>query len=319
MTIDTLSCYLILGPAGSGLTTALNAFNDFGYLQAGEVDPAELEAIIASLGEKHAKLAISVVVPDVTATKKFEETIASLRKAYPGFKVLILDAPEQTLVQRYLDSGKSHRLEGDRDLKGIQQCVAEEKRRFNPLKSLKDYSIDTSTTDKNELHNKVAKILGITVEDQQLTVYITSFGFKYGIPLDSELVFDMRFIKNPFYVDELRPQTGLDAPVCEYIWAQETANTFFKHWSGMIDTMLPAYQQEGKTRLSIGVGCTGGKHRSVCMAEALGKHLKTSFPAYNVVVNHREVFRWASQDIDPASSKASSSNPISKTSTSGER
>ena len=217
----------------------------------------------------------------------------------------MLDAPEPVLIQRYLDSGKSHRLEGE--CKGVQACVGEEKKRFNPLKALKDFSVDTSTTDKTELRNKVAKILGITVEDQQLTIYITSFGFKYSIPLDAELVFDMRFIKNPFYVPELKAQTGLDKPVQDYIWQQPSVKQFFEQWTGMIDTMLPRYQEEGKTRLSVAVGCTGGKHRSVCMAEALGSHLKTSFPAYNVVVNHREVFRWGSGDAPAQASTSSSS------------
>ena len=288
------SCFLVLGPAGSGLTTALNAFNDFGYLQVGEIPPAELENIVASLSKGHPQLAISVVVPESADTERFAKTVQSLKQQYPGFKVLILDAPEPTLVQRYQSSGKPHRLES-KGCKGVQQSVAEEKKAFNPLKSLKDYSIDTSTTDKTELRNKIAKVLGVSATEQSLTIYITSFGFKYGIPLDAELVFDMRFFKNPFYEEHLREQTGLDKPVQDYIFAQPVARPFFDQWLNLVSLTLPRYQEEGKTRLSIALGCTGGKHRSVCMAHFLGESLKTKFPSYNVIVSHREVFRWGSQ------------------------
>jgi UPF0042 nucleotide-binding protein len=200
-----------------------------------------------------------------------------------------LDAPEDTLIQRYLKSEKKHAFETD----GLQLAVAADKKQVAPvLAALKDYSIDTSTTTALELRNKIAKILGQPIENQDFTVYITTFGFKYGAPQDAELMFDMRFMTNPFYDEALRPLTGRDKPVRDFIFNMAHARNFFEKWSVLVADMLPLYQAEGKTRLSIAIGCTGGKHRSVCMAEALAEHLKTYCPTFNVVMTHREMLRW---------------------------
>lgn len=290
-------CFLILGPAGSGMTTAREHFARYGFMSVADIRPENLAPLFEALSGHYERIVFSLTLrpDDEGRLDSIRQTIQQLKAAHDNLKVLCLDAPEHVLIQRYGDSGKPHPFAGVAG--GLQAAVSEEKRLFAALKPLKDYSVDTSTTDPLELKNKIAKILGLPEEETGLTLYLTSFGFKYGLPMDAELVFDMRFIKNPFYVDELRPRTGQDKPVVDYIFDQAGVREFFDQWCRMLDTMLPRYQAEGKARLSIAIGCTGGKHRSVCMTEAVAAYLKRKHPTYNIVVGHREVFRWSDQDI----------------------
>ncbi len=288
--------FLVTGPGASGVSTALDIFSDFGYLSLANVPLEGLTVqALSNVGAGKVPIAFS---PRVTSQLKPEALAASLlalRQALPDLKILRLDAPEEVLIQRYLDSGKPHGFETS--VKGgLQVAIAAEQQWFSKLwavPDLKDYSIDTSTTTAMELHHKVARILGLPVENQDFTVYINTFGFKYGIPQDAELMFDMRFMTNPFYDETLRPMSGLDQPVKDFIFNMPHARSFFDQWAKLVADMLPCYRSEGKTRLTIAVGCTGGKHRSVCLAEALAVHLKEHRPDFRVELNHREMRRWA--------------------------
>ncbi len=288
------SYFLVLGPSGSGLTTALNTFNDYGFMIVSNVQPNAFETVFDTLlaqKSQKSKVVFSIDLTPQTLDQlpEFIDSIRRLKSRHPHFKILCLDAPEPVLMSRYMDSGKTHRFEQV----GLQAAVAEERQVYNNLKKeLKDFSIDTSTVSSEELRFKIAKILGIPENSPDFSVYILSFGYKYGIPLDSELVFDMRFMQNPFYDESLRPYTGLDQPIRDYIFALPQAREFFEKWTALMAVMLPWYQKEGKARVTIAVGCTGGQHRSVCMAEALAGYLKSACPTYNIMVNHRETFRW---------------------------
>lgn len=297
----TKAAFLVLGPAGVGHTTALDVFSDFGFMSLAGVRPEQLGSLLEGLRDKHDTLAFSVMVPpewveNPSALSDFAAQVADLKARFAELKVLYLEAPEPVIVQRYQTSGKRHAFEAVAP--GVEQAVAAERRLLgDTLKKLKDYSIDTSTHTPAELRNKIAKVLGHEAGAQEMTIYITSFGFKYGIPLDAELLFDMRFITNPFYVENLRPLTGLDRPVKDYILAQEAVVRFRDQWTAMMATMLPQFQREGKTRVSLAIGCTGGKHRSVCMTEELADFIRIRFPDYRVMVVHRENFRWPSQRL----------------------
>ncbi|HEY9688219.1 MAG TPA: RNase adapter RapZ [Coleofasciculaceae cyanobacterium] len=301
--------FLVLATNGAGITTALDIFSDFGFLAVAGVDPQQIHNIVMPLTQGVSPVAFALrLTPDVEPVA-IVSAIQALKQNLPNLKILTLDAPEEVLVQRYLDSDKKHPFESPA-LAGLQAAVAAEKKIFAPLKELKDYSIDTSTTTPVELRNKIAKVLGIPVNNQEFTVYITTFGFKYGIPQDAEMMFDMRFMTNPFYDEALRPMTGQDKPVRDFIFALAHARNFFSQWSTLITDMLPQYQAEGKTRLTIAVGCTGGKHRSVCMAEELARHLRTHCPGFNVVISHREMLRWgkpAASAIEAGEGKPESS------------
>jgi len=286
-----LNPFLILGPGGSGVTTTLDIFSDFGYMTLGGVDPEQLSQTVSPLMQGSAPVAFSLrFKPDMdSATVK--QAIQALRQNVPDLKILTVDAPEETLVQRYLNSEKTHAFESERN-PGLQLAVQAEKKAFTPLKDLKDYSIDTSTTTPVELHHKIARVLGFPIDNQDFTVYINTFGFKYGIPQDAELIFDMRFMTNPFYDEKLRPLTGKDKPVRDFIFGLDHARSFFDKWADLITEMLPLYQAQGKTRLSIAVGCTGGKHRSVCMGEELAAYLKEHCPTFTIITSHRETLTW---------------------------
>ncbi len=292
--------YLLISTAGAGTTTALDAFGSYGLPQLGNLPCDDLDAAIrhrfAQSNQSGWVFHVDYQRADDTCFKACVETIKQLKSDFSELKIFTLDAPNEILIQRFQQSGKPHPLLGEQ-ADSLQQAIQLDKDRFSELKSLKDFSVDTSSTQPRELRLKIAKVLGIETAADSVDVNIQTFGFKYGIPLDADYVLDMRFIKNPFYIDELRDQTGVDKPVQDYIYAQDDVQTYLDHLSGMMQIMLKKYQQEGKTQVSLAVGCTGGKHRSVCMGLALGDVLKSAFPAYNVKVTHREMFRWPSQTL----------------------
>jgi UPF0042 nucleotide-binding protein len=283
--------FLILGTSGAGITTALDIYSDFGFLTLAGVDPEQLHNTIAPLTTGQAPLAFSLRLHPEMDSAAVVQAIHALKQNLPTLKILTLDAPEEVLVQRYMKSGKKHPFENDTHT-GLQVAVAAEKKLFGPIKELKDYSIDTSTTTAVELRHKIARVLGLPINNQEFTIYINTFGFKYGAPQDAEFIFDMRFMTNPFYDEALRPLTGKDKPVRDFIFNLDHARSFFDKWADLVAEMLPLYQAQGKTRLTIAVGCTGGKHRSVCMGEELSAYLKKHCPTYNIVISHREMLRW---------------------------
>jgi UPF0042 nucleotide-binding protein len=286
--------FLVFGPAGSGLSTALDIFSDLGYLTLSGIPVDRGGDVLASLHTEKTPLAFSPRVTPGSPPETAGASLVALRQALPNLRVLRLDAPEETLIQRYLHSQKPHGFE-TAVASGLKEAIAAEKQWFSVLgglPELKDYSIDTSTTTVVELRNKVARILGLPVENREFTVYINTFGFKYGAPPDAELMFDMRFMTNPFYDEALRPLTGRDKPVRDFIFKLDYASAFFEQWSRLVADLLPRYREEGKTRLAIAIGCTGGKHRSVCMAEELARYLVGQCPDFRVVLNHREMRRW---------------------------
>lgn len=289
--MSSFNPFLILGTSGSGLTTALDVYADYGFLTVANVEPASVLETILPLSASKSPIAFSVRLTPDTNAEALIQSIQELKAKLPALKILALDAPEDVLVQRYLQSEKKHSFEAA-EIGGLQAAITAQKKLFAPIKELKDYSIDTSTTTAVELRHKIARILGLPIENEDFTVYVTTFGFKYGAPQDAELVFDMRFMTNPFYDESLRPLTGKDKPVRDFIFNLEHARVFFDKWADLVADMLPLYQAQGKTRLTIAVGCTGGKHRSVCMGEELAGYLKRRYPSFQIVTNHREMLRW---------------------------
>jgi len=293
--------FLLLATNGSGITTALDIFSDFGYLTVAGVDPEQMHNTMMPLSKSVTPVVFTLrLSPDMDASA-IVSAVDALKTNLANFKIFTLDAPAEVLVQRYMASGKRHPFENG-SIQGLQEAVDTEKKLFEPLKKRKDYSIDTSTTTATELRHKIGRVLGYEIDNQEFTVNLTTFGFKYGLPQDAELVFDMRFMTNPFYDEALRPLSGLDQPVKDFIFALDHARSFFDKWSALVAEMLPLYQQQGKTRLTIAVGCTGGKHRSVCMAEALSDYLKAHCPGCDVVVTHREMLKWGPAATMPSQS-----------------
>jgi UPF0042 nucleotide-binding protein len=288
--------FIVLGSAASGISLALDAFAEYGYttlnVELTELSSSVLQALLA----KSRNVAIAPKVSAEKSPQEIAEALLQLKAEVADLQVLILNAPNETLIKRYLDSGKPHPFEAQAG--GLEAAVGIEKMWLATLRdnfAQKDYAIDTSTTTPTELRLKIARVLKRPVDNQQFTVYITTFGFKYGPPSDAELMFDMRFMTNPFNDENLRHLTGQDQAIKDYLFGLPHIPEFFERWSVLVASLLPYYRSEGKTRLSVAIGCTGGKHRSVCMGESLAEYLQKVCPDYKIVLSHRETQRWHSE------------------------
>ncbi len=284
--------FLVYGPSGTGLHTALKAFRQLYFMTVAGVSPDSLERILSVSESENQPLAISPALDPYEVSPGEAATLfTALSQNHPNLKRLYLSCPTEVLIQRYAAAEKQHPY----DKTGIRDVIEREQSLYKALKSFSDYHIDTSTTNNRELELKIAKILNLDLGVEPMSVTLTSFGFKNGVPTDAEMIFDMRFLPNPFYEESLRPQTGLDQPVIDYIFQFPETHEFMKHWQNLLAQTLPLYQRQGKTRINIGVGCTGGQHRSVALTMALSNFLKTTFPNFNIRTIHREQNHWPQQ------------------------
>jgi UPF0042 nucleotide-binding protein len=293
---------ILLAPVGAARTDVLESLSSFGYLVVGNLPPETALESLASLTQVNGPVAASfrdVMGPD-DATR-FADTLAQLSARIPNLQILLLTAPVPLRQQKLLEEGQAHPLallaasaeDAGAPQPTLEALLLQEQAIYDALKPLAQYHLDLGAVRVEELPNRMARILGLPPVRTGLTVVLKSFGFKQGAPTDAELLFDMRFLHNPFYEPHLRPLTGLDAPVRDYVFSRPGAQTFFDQWTAMLSHLLPLYQAEGKLRLTIGIGCTGGQHRSVCMTEALAAWLRSQQPEIVVEVQHREASHWA--------------------------
>lgn len=225
---------------------------------------------------------------DVRSGKSLDELESVLENIkYPGTKVeiLFLDADDRALVKRYKETRRSHPLAGSGR---VDEGIRRERERLKDLKQYADYILDTSKLLTRELKEELEKIFVDNRNFKNLMVTVLSFGFKYGIPQDADLVFDVRFLPNPYYIEQLRPLSGNDQPVRDYVMGFDLAHEFSDKLEDMIRFLIPNYIAEGKTQLVIGVGCTGGKHRSVTLANELYRRLEKS-EEYGLRIEHRDI------------------------------
>ena len=200
------------------------------------------------------------------------------------YKILFLDSSDEVLVKRYKETRRTHPLAKD---ERVDRAISEERRQMEFLRRRADYIIDTSQMLTRELKQELEKIFNQNGQYGNLFVTVLSFGFKYGIPADADLVFDVRFLPNPYYIEELKPLTGNDKPIQDYVMGFEAAGVFLSKVTDLLEFLLPRYVEEGKNSLVIAVGCTGGKHRSVTLANAIASKLKES--SYGCKVEHRDI------------------------------
>ena len=201
------------------------------------------------------------------------------------YRVLFMEASTETIIRRYKETRRKHPL-ATADL-SLTEAVERERLLLAPVRQRADYIVDTSTTTLGRLRSELVRLFGNGGSESAMTVYVTSFGFKYGLPLDADLVFDVRFLPNPYYIPELKQQTGLDAPVRAYVLSYQQTKDYLSRLEDLLAFSLPLYVDEGKTSLVIAVGCTGGRHRSVCLARMVGDFVARR--GYPVVVTHRDI------------------------------
>jgi UPF0042 nucleotide-binding protein len=279
---------VVTGMSGAGRSTAAKVLEDVGWYVVDNLPPqliSSLVDLVTSAGPDIARLAVAVDVRGRTFFSALRAALAELDRRGVGHRLLFLDAVDEALVRRFESVRRPHPLQGDgRLLDGIVR----ERDLMRDLRANADTVIDTSHLNVHQLAAKVAEAFG-QAAGPALRVTVMSFGFKYGLPLDADHVADVRFLPNPFWVPELRPRTGLDDAVRDYVLGQEGAEAFLKGYASTIGPLLPGYVRENKRYLTVAVGCTGGKHRSVAMAETLAQLLRGSGVHTSTV--HRDLGR----------------------------
>jgi len=272
--------------SGAGKSVAIRSFEDLGFYCIDNLPPALLPTFLNLMKESKKEISRIAAVMDLRGGDFFSSLIDALdrieREDLVATKILFLDADDETLVSRYKETRRSHPLsENGLPLTGIHY----ERKLLADVKERAQYIYNTSSMKPRELRQRILAQFSC-VDSREFTVNVMSFGFKYGMPIDADLVFDVRFLPNPYYIEELRPKTGLDEEVSSYVLKFNETHKFLEKLTDLITFMLPHYKREGKSQLVIAIGCTGGQHRSVTLTEYLGKHLK---PEYSVHVSHRDV------------------------------
>ena len=279
---------VVTGMSGGGKSTALRMLEDAGFYCVDNLPVPLIEKfveLIAAPGGEVSKVALGL---DVRADQAFEDVqhvLEKLRENGYHFEILFMEATDSTLVKRYKETRRVHPLSPDGR---VEDGIRKERAILTDIRNKADYVIDTSKLLTRELKEELDRIFVRNEEYNSLMVTILSFGFKHGIPADADLVFDVRFLPNPFYIDELKYKTGNDKEVQDYVMGFQEAHIFIDKLSDMIEFLIPNYVQEGKTQLVIGIGCTGGKHRSVTLANELYEALQKN-DNYGIRIEHRDI------------------------------
>jgi RNase adapter protein RapZ len=275
---------IITGMSGSGKASVLKAFEDLGYYCVDNL-PVELIPRFAELALQSRDIRRTALVVDVREGSKLEKLpglLESVRKMIPT-KIVFLEASDSVLLRRFSETRRPHPLGNDSPVKS---ALKQERRHLSAIRRLADFVIDTSKFNVHELRAHINERFHDQSQEKSILVSSVSFGFRQGVPEDADLVFDVRFLPNPHFVPEFRPLTGRDPRVAKYIRSFPQTREFISRISKLLIYLLPHYVHEGKSYLTIAFGCTGGQHRSVMMAEEVGKHLRRA--GYRVKVGHRD-------------------------------
>ena len=280
---------IVTGMSGGGRATALRMLEDAGYYCVDNLPIPLLTGLMELLDQpasEYSKVALGL---DVRAGLDFSDTLRmleNLRASGHNFEILFMNASDEVLVKRYKESRRNHPMTTQDDR--LEDGIRRERELLAGILGKADYVIDTSNLLTRELKTELERIFVDNEGYNSLMVSVLSFGFKNGIPQDADLVFDVRFLPNPFYIDELKTRTGLDAEVRDYVMGSPEAGEFLDHITGLLDFLIPGYVKEGKYKLVVAIGCTGGKHRSVTLAEELYKRMHNR-GQYGLTLSHRDV------------------------------
>ncbi len=280
---------VVTGMSGGGKSTVLRMLEDMGFYCVDNLPVSLMEKFVELIATPHTEVSKVALGLDVRADQKFKEAEDMLDKLKADgyvFEILFMDAGEQVLLKRYKESRRLHplSLNGER----IEEGIRREKEILRDIRKKADYVIDTSNLLTRELKEELDRIFVRNEEYNSLMINIVSFGFKHGILADADMVFDVRFLPNPFYIEELKHHTGNDKEVQDYVMGFREAHEFLDKLEDMLKFLIPNYVKEGKYQLVIGIGCTGGKHRSVTLANALYSRLQNQ-GTYGLKLSHRDV------------------------------
>ncbi len=278
---------IVTGMSGAGISTALNTLEDSGFFCVDNLPVLMIEAFANISRDSHFthdNVAIGIDIRNGAALEELRSVLEKLHEDKFHYEILFLEASDDALVRRYKETRREHPLaRGKRLIDGISV----ERERVNFLKQLADYTIDTSNLLTRDLKLEVERVIRSAATYSNLIVNVMSFGYKFGIPRDADMVFDVRFLPNPYYVQELRKKTGNDKEVQDYVMQGEEGPAFLEKLADLVRFLLPQYVKEARHQLVVAIGCTGGRHRSVTVANALSEKLK-ELP-YSVICYHRDI------------------------------
>ncbi len=276
---------IVSGISGAGKSKVLNILEDFGFICIDNMPMEFIFSFIEMCGKnrkKYKNVAISVDIRSGQNISKIHRILKKLKEEKIKNEIFFLDADDNTLIKRYSETRRKHPLGTI-----IKEAISKERAALKIIKELSGRQIDTTNMTIGELKNTLANMIGLPLDKQQLALTIMSFGFKYGIAQEADMVFDARFMPNPNYVSGLKMKTGKDSAVVKYIEKHKEYKIFFEKISNLLKFLLPGYIKEGKSRLTIAVGCTGGRHRSVATVEKLASFFVKN--KYTVTVYHRDI------------------------------
>lgn len=286
-----MNLLLLTGLSGAGKSLAMNALEDIGFFCIDNIPASLLIKLMefAKSGDSHIqKLAVVLDIRGGRSAQDIKDALNSLASVDNDYSILYLDASNEALERRYKETRRRHPISIATDAT-VTQAIAQERAILSPLYEIADYKIDTSLLSSAMLKDKVSSLFVERFSDA-MALNIISFGFKYGQPKEADMMFDVRCISNPFYVPKLKPLTGLDAEVAEYVFASDEAIGLMKRIEDLVEFTLPLYIKEGKSQLTIAVGCTGGKHRSIAFAQRLARMCEAK--GYKPKVEHRDIERF---------------------------
>jgi len=281
---------IVTGMSGAGRSRALAALEDFGYFCIDNLPPAMIPQVSELMLLQDSHIQKMGVACDIRSGKHFESLLEVLDDPEAigvGHVLMFLDADDEVLVNRFKETRRPHPL--GHSAGSLTGAIATERDMLGPVRERAQLVIDTSELRASELRARIQEEFRDASLGSPLSVSVSSFGFKYGPPGDADIVFDVRFLPNPFYDPELKPLSGLDPAVSGYVLGRKETQRFLKRWQPLLESVVPAYQAEGKTHLSIALGCTGGRHRSVALAEATADWLRDK--GYRTSVSHRDITR----------------------------
>ncbi|WP_324717301.1 RNase adapter RapZ [Carboxydochorda subterranea] len=286
---------IVTGLSGAGKTEAMRALEDLGFFCVDNLPPA-LIPTFAELCQQSGRIEKAALVSDARGGEFFDdlfEALKSLERRRIWYRILFLEASDEVLVRRFKETRRRHPLAPEGS---VLDGIRAERQRLEPLRGRSDIIIDTSSLTPRQLREQIGNQARALAPTRGLAVTVVSFGYARGIPIDADLIFDVRFLPNPHYVPALQPLTGNDPRVEEYVFGWPVAQEFMERLGRFVDFLLPQFVNEGKSHLLIGIGCTGGRHRSVAVANRLARHLRAA--GYEAVAKHRDVDRPGT-DPDP--------------------
>ena len=281
---------IVTGMSGAGKSRTIDALEDIGFYCVDNMPPkllSRLSEVFLSAGSRFERVAVVIDLRGGDLFYGLFEELDQMQKEGLGYKLLFLDAADGELMRRYKETRRRHPL-ADLTPGGLSEAIRNERTLLLPARSRADYVIDTTHLSSNQLRQRLTGLFLDNIKNAML-ITIMSFGFKYGVPAEADLVFDVRCLPNPFYVDELKKRTGLEKPVQDYVMQAPESHELQKRLSELLEFLIPLYQKEGKSQLTVAVGCTGGQHRCVTIAERLYGHLSET--EQNVRVSHRDISR----------------------------